>query len=330
MHRMHRHSDVELLRGAGIDLVLVDIGASFQPFEPFQSLLPAATYVGFDPDRREIHERRGEDLHRYIMVNKAVVPDRGMETVRFFLTKHPACSSTLRPNPDTLGHYFNARRFEVIDQVEAEAVTLDEALAALRLSHVDWLKLDTQGTDLRLIESIEPRVANRIMAVDAEPGFDRYYEGEDTFVDLHRRMAERGFWLADLDVMYAARLRPEVLHQEVRAGGKLGRAFAELSLKGSPTASMARYLRTLESLEAQAAGFEAYLRLWACAYFSGNHPYALQVLHGCAQRWPQANELSTLRAATVRRLMWSALRAGPRLTRKLNWRNLRRLLTKAY
>jgi FkbM family methyltransferase len=327
---MSRQKDLELLRAAGIELVLVDIGASFQAFEQFQPLLPAATYVGFDPDQREVYERRDTNFHRYTIVNKAVVPKRGTKTVRFFLTKHPACSSTLPPNLDALGHYLMAHRFEVVDEVEADAVTLDEALAEVGLERVDWLKLDTQGTDLRLIESIEPRIAGEIMAVDAEPGFDRYYEGEDTFIDLHQGMTDRGFWLADLEVMCAVRLRPKVLSQEIGAGGKLGRDFAELTLKGSPTAAMARYLRTLESLENRAAGYEAYLRLWACAYFSANHPYALQVLHNCAQRWPQAKEVSRLRAATIRRLRRSALRATARLTGKLNLRNLRRLLTKSY
>ena len=43
-------------------------------------------------------------------------------------------------------------------------------MTAAGIDRIDWLKLDTQGTDLRLIESLgEPRFGT-LMAVDAEPG----------------------------------------------------------------------------------------------------------------------------------------------------------------
>ena len=77
---------------------------------------------------------------------------------------------------------------------------LVERQPGVGLDRVDWIKLDTQGTDLRLIESLSDEVAATLMAVDAEPGIDAFYEGEDTFGDLHRAMIERGYWLADLSL----------------------------------------------------------------------------------------------------------------------------------
>ena len=115
------------------------------------------------------------------------------------------------------------------------------------------------------------------MAVDAEPGLDPYYETEDTFGDLHRAMTERGFWLADLDLTRAVRLRRETFDADLGARTKFGRMRYEFALKTSPIAVGPRYLRTLASLDKAGAGRDDYLRLWACATFSGNDPYALDV-----------------------------------------------------
>jgi hypothetical protein len=65
------------------------------------------------------------------------------------------------------------------------AVAIDEALARRQLSTIDWIKLDTQGTDLRLIHSISPALRARLMAIDTEPGLIEIYQGEDMFVDVH-------------------------------------------------------------------------------------------------------------------------------------------------
>lgn len=68
------HAALEQLASEGISLTLVDVGASLEPFRPFQPLLRWATYVGFDPDLREMHTEASERARR-VIVNKAVVAD---------------------------------------------------------------------------------------------------------------------------------------------------------------------------------------------------------------------------------------------------------------
>jgi FkbM family methyltransferase len=320
---------IDLLAARGIRLTLVDVGASLEPFPPFQPLLRHATYVGFDPDQREVHH--GSDgSGRRIIVDKAVVPEAGRSTARFFLTRNPTCSSTLHPRADAVAPYLHAYRYAVVDRADVPATTLDEAMASIGVERVDWIKLDTQGTDTRLLRSLSDDLWAGLVAVDAEPGFDQHYEGEDVFGELHREMTGRGFWLADLVLTTGVRLRREAFDQNLRARTKVTRLAYELTLKPSPTAAGPRYLRTVESLERSGASREDYLRLWACAFLSGNHPYALDVVTACGKAHGSDAGTDAIRRLTVTRNQRDAVRNSWRLTRKLSWRNLHRLVSKPY
>jgi hypothetical protein len=320
---------VDLLEATGVELTLVDVGASLEPFAPFQPLLRQATYVGFDPDRREVHDV-AVGSGRLAIVDKAVVADPDEDKARFFLTRNPTCSSTLPPRPEAVRPYLHGARFDVVDTAEVAATTLERALQSVGVERVDWLKLDTQGTDLRLLRSLGAGLWAGLMAVDAEPGFDQYYEGEDTFGELHRQLVDRGFWLADLELTTAVRLRREVFDQSLRARSKLTRLGYEFTLKPSPIAAGPRYLRTVESLREATAPREDYLRLWACAWFSGNHPYALDVAAACEETHGADDTTAALRRLAVARNRRDVLRRSWRLSRKLSWRNLRRFVTKPY
>ena len=172
---------------------------------PFRPLLGHATYVGFDPDRRELHTEASASGRR-VIVAAAVVAEPGRETARFFLTRNPTASSTLRPLADEVAPYLRlplrggrrGRRARHHARGGARVAGIDR---------VDWVKLDTQGTDLRLLDGLDEPLFATLMAVDAEPGFDQHYETEDTFGELHRSLVERGFWLADLELTRAVRLR---------------------------------------------------------------------------------------------------------------------------
>lgn len=320
---------LEQLASEGISLTLVDVGASLEPFRPFQPLLRWATYVGFDPDLREMHTEASERARR-VIVNKAVVADPERSTVSFFLTHNPTASSTLRPDRDQLAPYLHAYRYEVVGEAEVPASTLDRALADAGLDRVDWLKLDTQGTDLRLVESISEPLFSTIMAVDAEPGLDPYYATEDTFGGLHSALVDRGFWLADLELTSAVRLRRDTFDAALGARSKFSRMRYEFALKTSPIAVGPRYLRTLASLDKAGADRADYLRLWACAAFSGNNPYALDVLVECRDRHGADPLTTRLLDLTVRRNRRDARRGSWRLVEKVNLRNLKRFVTKSY
>ena len=108
----------------------------------------------------------------------AAVPDDTAEA-DFHLTRSPYCSSLLRPDAAALGDWDFARLFDVERTVRVPCVSLAKALREAGVTRVDWFKTDSQGTDLRLFQSLGEAICRRVLAVEFEPGIIDAYEGED-------------------------------------------------------------------------------------------------------------------------------------------------------
>jgi FkbM family methyltransferase len=311
-----------------IELTLVDVGASLQPHPPFHPLLKCANYLAFDPDLREIRKLKNNSFYNYILINKAIVADASIETTTFYLTRNPTCSSTLKPKLSVLKNYLNAYRFEVVGEVKAPAIILEHVLDEFGLDTIDWLKLDTQGTDLRIINSLNTKLSRCLLAVDIEPGLDEFYEGEDTFLMIHSEMLKRGFWLSDISLVTSPRISQQVLRDYIKPRNKLSRFLYEFLLKQNPTAVRARYLRSLEFLNKLDSSPIFYLKLWACSFFSNNYPYALQVLNECIQKFGLDQKLDHLTSLTTHKMRYSALMKSWSICKKLSWHNIVRFFSK--
>ena len=237
----------ELLEATGLELVLVDVGASKESPPVWKPLAAHAAYVGFDPDGRDF-SAQGRDFARVLMVPKAVVEAGAGERAEFFFTASPYCSSTLEPDVSALDGYLLRDLFQVSGKGAVPATSLDQVFDELRLSRMDWVKADTQGIDLRIFESLPARVMDRILAVDIEPGFIDAYKGEDKFTACHTWLMGQGFWPASFDLGRTARVRPESLAFLGEAVAGMTPEQIDARLPGSPAWINARYLRPVAFL----------------------------------------------------------------------------------
>jgi FkbM family methyltransferase len=323
----------ELLGRPGLRPVLVDVGASAEAPRAWMPFARHAVYVAFDPDLREMRETNGGDFARAVVFNEAVAA-AGPGRARFFLTRAPQCSSTLRPDPAVVGNYLCADRFEVEREAEVPVTTLQAVLDRLVLPAVDWLKVDTQGTDLRVIRSLGAAALARLLAVDAEPGLRGAYVGEDLFGDVHRHLLGEGFWLASATLRGYPRLRESTLAGLAARDPFVTREVALRAIPHSPGWVECRYLRTIESLAGGgAAGRREYLLLWAFALCGDQIGFAADVAIAYATRFGADADADAdadaklMIDATLRRLRsaWTARRNERRLTHRLRRRLIRAL-----
>ena len=133
------------------------------------------------------------NMSRSIIINKAVTSHKKDKEISLFFTKAPYCSSTLEPDVNALSGLIISDFFKIKDKKKVPATTLDSVLEDLSLKKIDWLKIDSQGTDLRIFNSIKYAVRSKVLAVDMEPGLIDAYYGEDLFVDVHTDMIRNGF-----------------------------------------------------------------------------------------------------------------------------------------
>ena len=267
---------LDLLTLAKIHPVLVDVGAAGGSPRIWQSIASRSIYVGFDPDLRDMTESTGGGFHRRVVLNKAVTSDPTRNEVEFHLTAYPHCSSTLAPDLASLSNYSFRDYFMTSGKGQVPAITLDATLALLKLDRIDWIKLDTQGIDLRLFQSLNHAAQSRTLAVDIEPSLVSCYEGEDLFVDSHRYLSQNGFWLANLNIGRVARIRKSTLDAIV-PNPSMQQIFAHRKLTKSPVWCEARYLRTLESLAQTHCDPREYILLWTFAMLDGQFGFALDV-----------------------------------------------------
>lgn len=281
--RVSREID-NVLSAFKIQPVLLDIGSSGAPPRQWKAIAHRSVYVGFDPDRRELREVFNGQFARSVVVNEAVTSVPGQSEVHFFLTKSPYCSSTLPPDTESLANYLFADLFMVEKDVSVRACSLNAVIDRMGLQGVDWFKTDSQGTDLRLFQSLRSDLRDRVLAVDIEPGLINAYRGEDLFVDAHRELLRQGFWLSSLDVKGTVRMKRSSLQEIVSHHPRLTDTRVYASTRRSPGWCEARYLRELESLSKRNAGTRDYALLWVFAMIERQWGYALDIACAYEQR----------------------------------------------
>ena len=267
-----------LLQHFAIEPVLVDVGASGEAVSAWQSVASRAFYVGFDPDSREMSDTCGRGFARSVIINQAVAATAGEAS--FYLTRSPQCSSTLLPDKEALADYLFSDLFEVEQRVSTKTTTLDLVLENLKLSRIDWLKIDTQGTDLRIFNSIDQSVRRSILCVDVEPGLIHAYQGEDLFVDTHRELMRQGFWLSNLNVRGNVRMKPKSAQAALQSDENLRHDVLMSKAGFAPGWAEARYLRSLDSLSADCSARDLVL-LWGFSLLNGHFGHAFEVALFC-------------------------------------------------
>lgn len=115
-------------------------------------------------------------------------------TVTMNITRNPACSSVLKPSE--LGSHYYGQQYEVIEKIQVPRVTLDGWARENGITHIDFLKVDTQGHDLEVLRGArELLMHGQIKAVNAEAEFVPEYEGATNFREMDAFFASIGFQL---------------------------------------------------------------------------------------------------------------------------------------
>lgn len=187
-------------RGVKAPLTLIDIGASGELPEPWKGLGHYLSVTGFEPDAsafRELVERAKltpEEGRRMFL--QVALSDRAGEA-DFYVTRKQACSSMLVPNRKTLDQFPNARRFDVMSTVRVKTKTLDAALEEASVQGADFIKLDTQGSELAILWGAAETLKNNILGVEVEVEFAQLYKDQPLFGDVDGYLRQMGFVFVD-------------------------------------------------------------------------------------------------------------------------------------
>ncbi|MBI3556190.1 MAG: FkbM family methyltransferase [Deltaproteobacteria bacterium] len=179
---------------------VIDAGGRYGLHPSWKPFSGELDYYLFEPDSIEskrLLEKYAGRSDEVKIIDKAIAKENGKLTINFF--KNRAMSSSIVRHP--VSALFKGERLaevEIVESVEVAAVSID-SFAADRELAVDFLKLDTEGTEYAILEGAAKQLRDNILGVRCEVAFDRIFEGMPLFGDLNKLLLDQGYYLLNLD-----------------------------------------------------------------------------------------------------------------------------------
>lgn len=179
------------------EIIYVMCGARGETSNRLMKALPQMKFVGFEPDTEECTRLSKIAPRGFTYINEAVGARNEQRTL--FVTRNAACSSLLPPNHQLYDRFKDcAPDLEVVEQKLIEVVSLDTFLPTINIDNIDFLDLDTQGSELEILHGAEGFLSKGVVGVKCEVEFAPLYEAQPLFGDVDAFLRGLGFMLFDL------------------------------------------------------------------------------------------------------------------------------------
>lgn len=137
--------------------VVFDVGANDgSTFLPFARALPWARIYAFEPTPELVAKIRSQSvgLKNYRLVPKAIGETPGTAPFNVAGTANWGCSSFLEFSDGLEVTWPDRTDFKVTQKIEVEVIRLDAFVREQKIERIDFLHVDTQGTDLAVLRSL--------------------------------------------------------------------------------------------------------------------------------------------------------------------------------
>jgi FkbM family methyltransferase len=181
-------------------IYVIDVGASGGLHSRWQKIADSNfKAVLFEPDPREYDRLKQIAGDSYIVLNSAL--SNFPKELTFNLCRKQQASSIFMPNFELLNKYPDAGRHDIVNTITMKTDTMDNQLNKAGLIEVDFIKIDTQGYDLSILEGAAKTLEN-VIGLEIEVEFLPIYIHQPLFCEVDQFITSRGFELIDLKRYY--------------------------------------------------------------------------------------------------------------------------------
>ncbi len=183
----------------GEEITILDAGARYGIHPTWAGYSSGLRYVMFEPDRDEAarlqNKYSGKDWVR--VLPQALGEQDGEVLIN--VARHKGQSSIFKP--DTSSFWFGTVRSgegDVVSSYSTPMTSVDLFAQRNGLSF-DFLKIDTEGSELRILTGAVEQLASSVCGLRIEMSFDRVHHGGPSFPDIYEFLMARNFFLVNLD-----------------------------------------------------------------------------------------------------------------------------------
>lgn len=247
---------------------LVDVGAIGGLEKEWEEIKPHIQAIGFEPDERGYQQLKSTP--KTLFFNEILWSEK--KDLNFYITKQVERSSIYEPNFDFLEQFPDSDRFSVEKKVtiSSEKVTTLDSLFGDDMIP-DFIKLDTQGSELDILKGSEKVLRKSIVGIKVEVEFGEMYKKQPLFSDVDSYLRSQGFELIDLQRVFMKR------KEYTRSLGRGQLVFGDaLYFKKIPV-----FLETLKENEDAEENKIKAIKFISISLLYGMNDYAIALLKEC-------------------------------------------------
>jgi len=187
-------------------LIIVDVGASGGLDPRWSNFTNYFKGILFEPDQREYLKLDKNESDNLLILDTALL-DLKTQT-DFHLCKKQEVSSVFLPNFSLLDKFYEPDRFAIHKTVKLNTDNLDNVLRKNRMNNIDFIKLDTQGSELPILKGSTDSLRN-VVGLQIEVNFVELYKNIPLFSDIDIFVRKMGFELFDIKRAFWKRNNPK-------------------------------------------------------------------------------------------------------------------------
>jgi FkbM family methyltransferase len=180
-------------------LVVVDVGARKGFEKHWDNFIDQVNLIGFEPNKESFKEC----LEKKSNAQTSYYPyalDRNKGEKDFYITSYLSACGFYKPDEKMIKKFGSADTFNVTEITKVSTIDLDSFCDENNIQNVDFIKLDTEGSELDILKGAEKTLKSSVIGISVEVEFIKMYIDQPLFSDIDEYLRSHNFELYDLDL----------------------------------------------------------------------------------------------------------------------------------